>query len=122
MTIARPLRRVAHPKPRASETQKTVYEQRVHTCNWVPAASSVERRRAANLKERWSFRDPMESPAQQHEPIQRSLLETDHDVAAVPRTAQHEPVGAGTFAFVSMFRKPLGYFARRAIAPKEGSA
>ena len=31
-------------------------------------------------------------------------------------------VGAGTFAFVSMFRKPLGYFARRAIAPKEGSA
>ena len=31
-------------------------------------------------------------------------------------------VAAGTFAFVSMFRKPLGYFARRATAPREGSA
>ena len=31
-------------------------------------------------------------------------------------------VAAGIFAFVSMFRKPLGYFARRAIAPREGRA
>jgi hypothetical protein len=31
-------------------------------------------------------------------------------------------VAAWTFAFVSMFRKPLGYFARRAMAPREGRA